>query len=58
MLCLEFFRYVMFFNEATFHNNGQLNQHTTVIIGPWKIHIGSVQMIINIAGVLLYGVEF
>jgi len=29
----EFFRYVMFSNEVTFHNNGQQTD-TSVIIGP------------------------
>jgi len=27
MLRPELFRYVMFSDEATFHNNGQLNRH-------------------------------
>jgi len=44
----------MFSDEATFHNNGQLNRYNC----PWKIHVDSAQMIINIPGVLLYGVEF
>ncbi|EZA50283.1 hypothetical protein X777_11294 [Ooceraea biroi] len=52
----DFFRYVMFSDEATFHNNGQLNRHNS--------HYWSVEnphwyreVDINIAGVLLCGLQ-
>jgi len=32
MLRSEFFRYVIFSDEATFYNNGQLNRHTQLLL--------------------------
>jgi len=52
----KFFRYVMFSDKTTFHYNDQLNRHNCPHW--WKIHIDSIQMIINIPGILLCGVEF
>jgi len=51
-----FFRFVLFSDEATFHNTRQLNRHNSHF-GLLKIHIGIEKLIINIAGVSLYDVD-
>jgi len=50
-----FFRFVLFNDKATFHNTGQLNRHFPNFHYLSKTHIDIEKLIINIAGVSLYG---